>query len=345
MPVAHHWLVTSGLNYRYEDLRSQGATAGGTAVDGIDNYTYRTPGVFVQAYGALLDDQLEVNASLRHDSHNVFGGITTPRLNALFHHTAALSSRFSAGTGYRAPTSFFEQDHGVLDDLAIIRQITKPEKSTNLSYALNYADDRLAVTTSYNYNRIKNFAVLSPGQPNPNGGPGTVTLFTSAPDPVTVQGVDVNVSYQLTPAWLVSVGGEHFNYRFSPGTLAFARPNNRVFISADFDQGPWEVSAKLSWTGQQNLAKFYDYANNQRYNFDGTTKHNKSPSFATVDTRLEYRVNKAWSIYTGADNLFDYKQADHESFLWIDSAGGVDVTHLWGPSRGRYVYAGLKASF
>ena len=40
-------LVTAGFNYRYEDLSSIGTDASGVPNDGIDNYKYRTPGVFL----------------------------------------------------------------------------------------------------------------------------------------------------------------------------------------------------------------------------------------------------------------------------------------------------------
>lgn len=339
------WQLTGGVSYRYEDLRSHGYSAAtGTAVDGIDNYTYRVPGFFTQAYRAFLNDALEINASLRYDHHNEYGGIYSPRFNALYHHTSALKSRISLGQGFRAPTSFFEQDHGMLDDIAVQRQINKPEKSDNFSYALNYADDRLAVTTSYNYNRIRNFAVLRPNEPNPNG-PGTITVFTSVPDPVVVQGVDINASYQVTPAWMLSAAAEAFSYRFTPGTLVFARPKARVYLSADYEKGPWDISTKLVWTSVQDLATFYDYANNPRYNFDGTPKRTKSPAFITVDWRAQYRFNKNLSVYAGADNLFDYKQVDQESALFVDGSGKPDVVQLWGPSRGRYIYTGMTVSF
>ena len=177
VPV-NDWQFTFGLNQRFENLKSHGMTADGAVVNGIDNYVYRVPALFVQAYRSLLDQRLELNASLRHDDHNVFGGITSPRLNLLYHHSDHLSSRFSVGKGFRAPTSFFEQDHGILDTLRIVREIDKPEVSHNLSYALNYFDDRLAVTASLNYNRIRNMALLDSGLVDANGEP--YTLFTSA---------------------------------------------------------------------------------------------------------------------------------------------------------------------
>lgn len=344
LPVAQ-WLVTAGTNYRYEDLRSRGVTAAGMPTQGIDNYTYRVPAVFLQGYRTFRDDTVELNGSVRYDRHNVYGGIASPRLNLLYHHTEALSSRISVGKGFRAPTSFFEQDHGILDTVRIDRRITKPEVSHNLGYALSHADERLAVTGSYTFNRIRNFALLDPNHLDGAGAP--VTLFTSAARPVTVQGVDINASYLFTPALALSAGGELYRYAFPPGTLIFARPRARLFASVDYDRGPWEFIAKLVVTGPMDLNRFHDdgSGSQNRFNFDGTPKRGKSPTFATVDARLQYAVHRNLSLFVGADNLFDVRQSRKESPLWVDPQGGYDVTHLWGPGRGRYVYAGAKVSF
>lgn len=335
-------LVTAGLTYRYEDLKSKGAMANGTSNDGIDNYKYRTPGVFLQAYHAFLDGLVEVNGSVRHDDHNVFGGITSPRLNVLWNHSHELNSRFAVGRGFRAPTSFFEQDHGILDTSRIVREIKEAEISDNASYALSYAGDRLAWVGSLNYNRIRNMALLDSGATDPITG-AAITRFTSARKPVTVIGADITLTYKLTPQLETTVAAEHYKYRFSEaGTLAFARPETRAYLRLDYESGPWTGMARGTWTGPMDLKKFYDYANTPRYNFDGTPKMDKSPSYWTVDMRGEYRINKQWGLYLGVDNLFDFKQSDKESMLWVDGAGNYDVTQIWGPNRGRFIYGGVK---
>ncbi len=331
MPVGA-LLLTGGMDYRYENLKSHGLGSGGTMVNnGIDNYTYHTPGVFLQIYRTFLDDTVEVNASLRHDDHNVFGSIFSPRLNVLLNHNHELSSRFAVGSGFRAPTSFFEQDHGILSTTSIVRQINEVERSQNVSYALNYAGDTFAWTTSYNFNRVKNFALLDPDQCRNAAGaiyaapcmPGEeATLFTAAPNPVTIQGIDFTGTYKFTPALAGTFGAEYFNYKFDPGTLAFARPKTRVYLAADYDIGDWDVTVKAVWTGPQDLARFHDYANSPRYHFDGTAKPDRSPSFWTVDLRAQYNVNKTYSLFAGVDNLFDTTQAKKDGFVFTDNAGG-----------------------
>lgn len=335
-------LLTAGFSYRYEDLASRGE-AGGRPVSGLDDYAYRTPGLFVQAYRPFFEGRVEVNGAFRYDRHNVFGAIVSPRVNVLWTHNEHLNSRFALGKGFRAPTSFFEQDHGILHTTRIDRRISQPEVSHNASYTLSYAGDRLAFAGSLNWNRITHMAMLDPDATDPATG-APITLFTSAANPVTVKGADLTATYKLLPALEGTLGLEGMRYRFDPGTLAFARPEERVYLRLDYDGGPWSVLARATWTGRQDLARFYDYANNPRYNFDGTPKMDRSPAYWVVDLRGEYRVNKRWSVYLGADNLFDVKQSDKESMLWVDGRGALDVTHIWGPNRGRFVYAGAKLS-
>jgi outer membrane receptor for ferrienterochelin and colicins len=334
-------LLTVGANYRYEDLNSYGVLADGSVVNGLDNYEYKTPGVFVQAYRALFDDRLELNGSIRYDKHNVFGGIASPRLNALWHHTAETNSRFAVGRGFRAPTSFFEQDHGVLATTRIDRHIDSPEISDNASYAFSYAGDRDALVVSANYNKIKNYALLDSGAVDPVTG-APVTVFTQSDHPVTVKGIDATYTYRFTGNLEGTLGAEKFSYEFKPGDLSFARPSERVYLTIDYDIGKWDIFARATWTGPMDLKRFYNYANNPRYNLDGTPKLDKSPSYWVADMSGRYKFNKSTSLMLGVNNLFDFRQTQHEDFLWVDSAGSLDVTHFWGPNRGRQVYAGVR---
>jgi len=177
----------------------------------------------------------------------------------------------------------------------------------------------------------------------PSPGFSTATLFTSAADPVTFRTLDWVGTYQATPSTALSLGLEKNSYSFVPGTLAFSRPGERVYLQANSEFGGWDLTARATWTGRQNLAKFYDYVDNQRFNLDGSAKPDWSPSFSVVDVRAQYRIDKRFAAFVGSNNLFDYQQAKHESYLWVDSAGSIDVTQIWGPNIGRTVYAGIRA--
>jgi outer membrane receptor for ferrienterochelin and colicins len=231
-------LLTAGLSYRYEDLHSRSFSLNDATAQVLDAdaYVYRTPGVFVQAYRTFFDDQLEVNASLRYDQNNVYGGITTPRLNALWHHTDEVSSRLSMGTGYRLPTSFFELEHGVLQASSMDRSQAKAETSENLSYAWSYAGDRLTATVSANHTRIKNLALFVE-DPVVVGG----LRLQPAASAYTVNNVDFVGTWQVTAKNALTLGLEHYQYNFNSadfqGSL-FVRPEDRLMLGLDHTEGP-----------------------------------------------------------------------------------------------------------
>lgn len=324
---------TALADWRYEDLRSKAALPDGTPADGLDNYTFRTPGLGLAANYAFFDDQLEVGGNLRWENHNIYGEQLAPRLNLLWHHNEHANSRISAGQGYRAPTSYFEQDHGILKTLVIRNATNGVEKSKNLMYSFDWQDGDWKFLGNAHYTQLDNLAWLDIG--------AAESVLRSASEAVRVKGFDMQLGYQVTKSLAASVGLEYANYNFPIGTLAFARPDRRVYLSADWDSGGWDIFVRGTWTGPQDLAKFY-YRNEQHYNFDGSAKPDKSPAFWTVDARVQYAIDKRWAVFAGADNLFDYKQSDHDGMLWINATGAVDVTHIWGPNRGRFVHGGLR---
>ena len=324
---------TALADWRYEDLRSLAELPDGTPADGLDNYTFRTPGLGLAANYAFFDDQLEIGANLRWENHNVYGPQLAPRLNLLWRHNEHANSRLSAGQGYRAPTSYFEQDHGILETLVIRNATNGVEEAKNLMYTFDWEDGPWKFLGNAHYTKLDNLAWLDIGD--------TESVLRSASESVRVKGADLQVGYQVTKALAASLGLEYAHYDFPVGTLAFARPDRRVYASLDWDSGGWDVFVRGTWTGPQDLKKFY-YRDAQHYNFDGSAKPDKSPAFWTVDARVQYAIDKRWAVFAGADNLFDYQQSDHDGMLWVDAAGAVDVTHIWGPNRGRFVYGGVR---
>lgn len=331
--------LTLGYNYLYQDLDSTGVNADGESVDGIDNYRYVTHGLYTKFYNSAFDDKLETGLSLRADSHSEFDTILTPRANFLLHHNDNLASRVSLGTGYRAPASYFEFEHGLLSVTRINRDIDDVEESQNASYSLNYQGDRLNTTLSYNYTNIENIAVIEIEDGSDDA------FFRNSENNVTIQNVDLSLSYLLTPKLTANLGGELNFYKFNTGDLPIARPKQRAFIGAEFEANDnLDLFAQLNWTGKSDTGKFYG----RRYNLDGTAKNEESEDFFTLDLRSDIKLSKNIGLALGINNVFDYTQTDDDSQLFLEDpadSGSLDVGNIWGPAIGRYMYATLNVKF
>lgn len=327
---------TALADWRYEDLRSRARLPDGTPADGLDDYTFRIPGLGLGASYPLLGDRLEAALNLRWEDHSVYGAQFAPRANLLWRHDEHASSRLFAGKGYRAPTSYFEQDHGILDTLLIRNETRGVEESRNLMYTFDWQDGDWKLLGNAHYTRLDRLAWLDVG--------AAESVLRSAERPVRVRGADLQIGYQVSTPLAVSLGLERVRYDFPIGTLAFARPDRRAYLTFDWDGGGWNVFLRGTWTGAQDLARFY-YRDGARHNLDGSPKPRRSPAFWTWDLRAQYAIDKRWAAFVGADNLTDYRQTDHDGYLWIDDAGAIDVTQIWGPNRGRFVYGGVRFEF
>ncbi len=340
---------TAGLAYKGEEHKSKAFDANGVDNSGIDNYSYRIPSVFAQYDFFALGGDLEVNISARHDNHSAYGGVTSPRMLLAYTHNPDWTSRFALGKGYRAPTTFYEQDHGILDTTKIVRDANLTyESAYNASYNLSLQNDRTTWSSGITWTQIDHMAKVDSSAVDGLGNP--ITLLGNVSKPVTFTTLDTSIRYMLSPILHVNSGLEYTQYAFdqSEEPLAYARPEMRAFLGFDVDSGAWEWRTRATWTGAMDLARFGNYKNNpdaQRYNFDGTPKLSKSPSYLLVDTRLGYNINKSLKLYAGINNLLNELQTKKESPLWLNKDGGIDVTHMWGITHGRHLFVGGEYKF
>jgi outer membrane receptor for ferrienterochelin and colicins len=234
-------------------------------------------------------------------------------------------------------------NHAVLGASSVDRSQAEAERSENVSYAWNYAGDKTTITASANHTRIKNMALFLT-DPNVTNG----LLLAPAASAYTVDNVDLLGTWQVSARNAVTLGLEKYTYSFNAtdfqGSL-FPRPDYRFSMALDHTRGPLNVNVKATFTGPQNLAQFYDYADNPRYNLDGTPKLGQSPTFWVVDMHANYQWSPKVSAYFAINNVFDYKQGKVENYLMVDGNGALNVTHIWGPNLGRSVNAGVRIVF
>jgi len=343
-------LITLGSDVRVEQLHSRSHRYYTVLGVARDNFDYLSPGAYLQDTWTPTDN-LEVSAAgrlnyIKVDWTNIGTGdeikrvVVVPRLHVKWQHLPELTSRISAGMGYRAPLTFFESEHGILDNGFDVN-ITKVETSHSGVYSLAYDNKVTAATISGAYTGVNNLAHI-----DTTGGPRPTlkndTGYSSA------GAVDALVSHQVLPYLQLGASYEHFLYssRYK-SLLPMAAIEDRVRFLADFSLDGWEANFTANLVGGRNLAP-YNYGNRFNVYTAGTAsqpKGTQAPAFVTVDVRVAKKINNEINVYLGVKNLFDYTQTKTESPLFFDAAGSLDVTHIWGPLRGRQIYAGMQAKF
>ncbi len=341
--------LTYGVDFKREKMEAQSQEAFVNLSLPKDDFEYNSYALYLQDTWTI-NDKTELNLALRAakittnfkgqtaKADEIDETILAPRLHLRYNHNDYITSRFSAGMGYRSPLTFFESEHGLLESGFEV-DIDKLEKSNNVSYSLSYDKGPLSVTAGGAYTELKNMAYIDDS---------SLPTLRNYESKVAVKNGDIVVGYALTPSITVSAGYEQYWYDTEYKNLLFiAAVEKQARLMFDYEENGWDAMIQATWTGARDLT---DYGYGDRYNtFDGTDvsnlKSTKAPAFTTVDVKVSKEITDTFTLYAGVKNLFDYVQTDKESPLMYDADGGYDVGHIWGPLRGRMAYAGIKAKF
>ena len=340
----NHFL-TYGVDAKVERARSQSNFYYVQHNQPTDDFDYNAYGIYGQDAWTITDkDQLTM--ALRGENittHWLSKGtklddtLLVPRLLYRHDHTSYLTSRLSWGMGYRSPLSFFESDHGVLDNGFSV-DVTSIEKSNGATYSLAYNKDGLSVTGSAAYTQVKNLAYITYDASNK-------AIMASSPNDVSVTEGDIVASYLVTPNLSVMGSFEIYNYDSAYKQLMTLAPvEQRTRLSVDYDKDGWDLYTDATLVGARKLAQ-YNYAGFDSADGVSNPKNQTAPSYVTVDMKISKKINKNFTLYAGAKNLFDFVQTDVQSPLFYDASGNFGTSYVWGPLRGRTIYAGLKATF
>ncbi|WP_299011506.1 TonB-dependent receptor [uncultured Shewanella sp.] len=348
-------LFTFGLDKRTEEMRSH--SSGESDPDYVsDAFDYDVLGIYVQNTWQA-SDKLEVNIALRFDhvqadfidtskpGKEIDQHIVAPRIDMSYQHNDEWVSRLSAGKGYRAPLSFFETDHGVLDaSQGFEIDVNHLERSRSATYALSYTGERLSGTSAIAWTQVDHLAKLTETSTG-------VPLLTQLNSSASVTTADLSLGYALTDNFSINLTAEHFMYsdQFKK-SYAIAPVEKRLTFYTDWDINGWELFTNLVWIGARNLSD-YGYDGYNQVSSDGnivasSKKSTHAPSYWTFDFKLSKAINDSITLYAGVNNLFDYTQVNEgESPLFYDKNGDFDVAYIWGPLRGREAYTGVQVTF
>mgnify|MGYP000868866913 CR=1 FL=1 len=260
-------------------------------VTGSTAFTVRdrdNTGLFVAYQGGFGAHSLE--ASLRHDDNEQFGGHSTGSLGYGLKFGNGFRFTASAGTGFKVPT---------FNDLYYPGGWGNPELEPEESTTLNLGIAQYGKGWNWTFNAFQtdvdeligydvNFALLNVDEARIRGA--ELTGFMS------LAGWDINAELSHIDPRNRSVGSNHDNW-------LPRRSRNTARVDVDRAFGAFRAGVSAFGSG----ARYDDAAN-----------FNRLGGYGTMDLRLEYAISEAWTLQARASNVFD---REYETIAWYNQPG------------------------
>ncbi|MGE8281326.1 MAG: TonB-dependent receptor domain-containing protein, partial [Stenotrophomonas sp.] len=219
-----------------------------------------------------------------------FGNHTTGSLGYGFAFGNGLRLTASAGTGFKAPT---------FNDLyypGFSNPLLQPEESKSLNLGIaQYADNWNWTFNAYE-TRIdqligydSSFALVNVAEARIRGA--ELTGF------VSLAGFDINAQASFTDPRDHTSGAATYDNLLARR----ARTSGRVDVDKSF--GPLRLGVTAAGSGHR---------------FDNAANSVRLAGYGTVDLRVEYAINDAWSLQAKAANVFD---REYETVAWYNQPG------------------------
>jgi len=252
----------------------------------------------------LLNDNLIINAGLRHDDHETFGSETTYRVGAVYNVIAAsLKLRTSYGTGFRAPTLnelYYKGPWGSSGNPNL-----EPEKSHSWEIGIEkeLVKNNVSVSITYFDQRYRNLIewIESP--------PGSWQYTPQNVSKAEVKGIEVNTSVRVLESLTVNSTYTYLDTEDKDtGERLSRRPIDKFNLTTEYMQGPLTMLLSYTYVGKAK----------------DRSKHLGSYSLLNLSSR--YKLADQCELFARIDNLLD---EDYET------AGGYN-------SPGFSVFGGIK---
>lgn len=315
--------VVLGVNVNGEELSS----ANPKLTPLLSPYHYATLGAFGQDDWRLLP-RLSLQAGLRLDHHNQYGGFLLPRLALLFKASDAVTARLAGGLGYRTPVPYInsldERDYPLVQPLRNVSAETSLGINGDVNYHRTIAGfDKpviLTVNQSFFYTQLQNPLVLS-GSGFAGSAGQNLLSWQNAAAPLSTRGLETYVRLRADETEL------YLGYVFTDARREYELVNQHLPLAARHKfaaVGLVELTKALStgveasYIGEQYLA-------------DGRT----TPSYPLFALLVRYHTGP-WTLALNGENVLDYRQTRRERVV-LGPLNNPVFSQLWAPVEGRVI--------
>jgi outer membrane receptor for ferrienterochelin and colicins len=303
--------------------------------------TYRReeniPGVFAEN---TLQFQQKITwiTGIRADRHNAFGWFVTPRSLVRYAATENTDLRASIGSGWRT-VNLFSENIGLLTGSRdiVFQEELKPEHAlsmgVNAVQRWNVPNARFTFSADLYHIRFQNQIF-----PDFDTNPLEVVIENFEGKSVS-NGFQAEAACKLFENWELKAAYNFLEvYREIDGgkdILPF-NPAHRLLgvVSYAATSKKWQADMNVHWYGRQRLPDTQHYPEPYR-------QAGQSNPYSVVSVQYTRTIGPV-ELYAGCENILDFRQR-RPIVGWEDPFGQYfDTSFVWGPTRGRELYLGVR---
>lgn len=332
--------LKTGLSYKYlkiDELINFNDTTNKTYAG---NYLKKEsiPGMFAENSLSLLEGKATIMTGIRFDYHNQYKMIVTPRALLRYEPAKTLIFRASIGTGFRTINLFSEHSNLLASSRnIIISQQLEPEKVLNMGADMTFIFGGNGYSGSFNIDFYRtNFS--NKIIPDYDSNPSEV-IFANLDGKAFSNVMQAEVSLTLLRNVELKFAYKYIELKYDKNGVRYDQPfNPKHRVMTTFSYTPanksWGISAGLNWFGKQRLPS--TASNPVQYQLPSESK-----PYTLVNAQINKNF-KYFELYAGVENLLNFKQEN--PIISADDPFGpyFDTSFIWGPTKGREVYAGFR---
>ncbi len=295
-------------------------------------------GLFAENTSKFFKDKLTWIAGMRIDRHNQFGTIVTPRTLLKYDLAPNTIIRGNIGTGWRT-VNLFSENIGLLvssRDIVFAEQL-EPERALNsgINITQKFNSDNVTGFFSADYYRTDFQNQIFPDY-DTDPRKAIIENFTGKSVSNTFQ---AEVYLNFWRQFEFKTGYSFLDvYREIEGrkVLLPFNPKHKVVTTLGYKplSEKFHVDMNIHWYGQQRLP-------NTQGNPPEFQRPDFSENYMLVNAQFTYNLKK-FELYAGCENIFDFRQK-RPIIGWQDPFGQFfDTSSVWGPTRGRELYLGVR---
>lgn len=295
-------------------------------------------GLFAENVLSLFNEKFTWISGVRADKHNDFGWQFTPRTLLKYDPTLKLTLRANIGLGWRT-VNFFSENIGLLASSrnVIFTEKLQPEKALNTGINITQKFDATNISgyisTDFYHTNFSNQIF-----PDYDTDPAKAIVKNYTGISIS-NGFQTDVFLKLYKRYELKLGYNFLDvYRVNNGVkevLPFnARHKFLTTLSYKTANNKFHIDANLHWFCKQRLP-------NTKANPIAHQRPDYSKAYTTVAAQITCNFKKI-ELYGGCENIFNFRQAQPIISWQNPFSNYFDISSVWGPTRGRELYMGVR---